>query len=78
MHKIIKLLLALSVMAFYSACGGEDDKPKPGNGTDSKAKPVYNQAYQENFEEDKIDEIIANAKNAYVIVDPFLLAQVLV
>jgi len=34
-------------------------------------KPVYNQAYQENFAEDSISEIISSAKNAYVLVDPF-------
>jgi cysteinyl-tRNA synthetase, unknown class len=38
---------------------------------ESKAIPVYNQAYQENYEEDKIADIIANAKNAYVLIDPF-------
>lgn len=33
--------------------------------------PVYNQAYQENFGEDTMAEIVANAKNAYVLVDTF-------
>ncbi|MCF6181762.1 endo alpha-1,4 polygalactosaminidase [Lutibacter sp.] len=37
----------------------------------SKAIAVYNEAYQENFEADKIADIIKNAKNAYVLVDPF-------
>ena len=37
----------------------------------SNAIPIYNQAYQENFAADSIDEIIANAKDAYVLVDPF-------
>jgi len=32
---------------------------------------VYNQAYQENFSEDSIHDIISNAHNAYVLVDPF-------
>ena len=32
---------------------------------------VYNQAYQENFSADSINDIISNAHNAYVLVDPF-------
>jgi len=36
-----------------------------------KAITVYNQAYQENFEEDKIADIIQHARNAYVLIDPF-------
>ena len=35
-------------------------------------KSVYNQAYQENYAEDSIADIITNAQNAYVLVDPFL------
>jgi cysteinyl-tRNA synthetase len=37
----------------------------------SKAIPVYNQAYQENFEADKIGDIKINAHNGYVLLDPF-------
>ena len=33
---------------------------------------IYNQAYQENFDADTIDEIIDSAKNGYVLVDPFM------
>ena len=32
---------------------------------------VWNQAYQENFEEDKYDEILTGAQNCYTLVDPF-------
>lgn len=32
---------------------------------------VYNQAYQENWEKDSISFILSNAKNCYVLVDPF-------
>ena len=32
---------------------------------------VYNQAYQENFSVDSISEILSNARNAYVLLDPF-------
>ncbi len=34
-------------------------------------KPIYNQAYQENFAADSIVEIEANAQNAYVLLDTF-------
>jgi endo-alpha-1,4-polygalactosaminidase (GH114 family) len=34
-------------------------------------KAVYNQAYQENFATDSMTDIIANAKNAYVLLDTF-------
>lgn len=37
----------------------------------NQLKPVYNQAYQENYASDKIQDIISNAKNAYVLIDPF-------
>ncbi len=39
--------------------------------TTNNAVPVYNESYQENFEADKIADIIKNAKNAYVLIDPF-------
>jgi len=34
-------------------------------------KPIYNQAYQENFAADTLAEIEANAQNAYVLLDTF-------
>ncbi len=37
----------------------------------NKAQSVYNQAYQENFAADTINDIIMHASNAYVLVDPF-------
>lgn len=36
-----------------------------------KAVAVYNQAYNENYETDQLEYIILNAKNAYVLVEPF-------
>jgi len=44
-----------------------------GNGAESAHAPVpvYNQAYQENYAADTMDEILAQARNAYVLVDPF-------
>ncbi|WP_081740429.1 endo alpha-1,4 polygalactosaminidase [Aquimarina pacifica] len=41
------------------------------SGFKSKAIPVYNHAYNENYDGDNIADIIENAKNAYVLVDPF-------
>ena len=43
------------------------DNPEPSSGL----FPVYNHAYQENFSADKLSEIIINARNAYVLLDPF-------
>lgn len=63
------ILMYLPVLLSIVAC--------VGNGSQSttqptlKAKAVYNQAYQENYEADTIADIIANARNAYVLVDPF-------
>ncbi len=64
--KSIYLVLVLSILLF--SCGDDNEESQANNGT---AKPIYNQAYQENFEEDKIPDIINNAFNAYVLVDPF-------
>ncbi|MFD2191141.1 endo alpha-1,4 polygalactosaminidase [Pistricoccus aurantiacus] len=36
-----------------------------------RAMPVYNQAYQQNYEADQIPGILDNARNAYVLIDPF-------
>lgn len=33
--------------------------------------PVFNQAYQENYEPDALPDILADAKGAYVLLDPF-------
>lgn len=38
---------------------------------DTKALPVYNQAYQENYSADTIHEILQHARDAYVLIDPF-------
>ncbi len=57
---------------FLPACDKTDDVPMtPTPHGDEQAVPVYNQAYQENYEEDKVADIIINARNAYVLIDPF-------
>jgi hypothetical protein len=62
----------LPVLMAIIACGStgcEDNDTQPPQPT--QVKTVYNQAYQENFSADSIDEIVTNAQNAYVLVDPF-------
>ena len=36
-------------------------------------RPIYNQAYQENYDADTVDAILQSARNAYVLIDPFQL-----
>jgi len=45
----------------------EDIIDKPN----TEAIAIYNQAYNENFDADKIDFILEKAANAYVLIDPF-------
>lgn len=56
------ILTTLGVISLIG-CGGGDKE--------SSAIPIYNQAYQENFEADTIEEILSNAEGAYVLIDPF-------
>jgi len=60
----------ISFIILSFACNKDNSSNIKPRGNEN-AFPVYNQAYQENYEEDKIDDIIANAKNAYVLIDPF-------
>ncbi len=62
---IFSVVLILS--AFISCRSKEGDKPH-GN---EQAVPVYNQAYQENYEADKVEDILQQARGAYVLLDPF-------
>jgi hypothetical protein len=54
-----------------SSSDKEDQIPHNTPSTGAEAVPVYNQAYQENYEADTVSQIISNAKNAYILVDPF-------
>jgi len=54
------------------SCGDDETIDIENPTENSNAKAVYNQAYQENFSEDSIDDILANANDAYVLIDPFL------
>ncbi|WP_168769235.1 endo alpha-1,4 polygalactosaminidase [Yoonia maricola] len=40
-------------------------------GSPSQARPVWNQAYQENTEADTVSQIVSQARDAYVLLDPF-------
>lgn len=73
--KLLKAGFRLSFLfslILISSCdkGGDDPQVQPPHG-DEQAVPVYNQAYQENYEADKVADIIVSARNAYVLVDPF-------
>lgn len=67
------VFLSLLIIATLASCSKDDITANPVNppSKNYKAKPIYNQAYQENFEADKIEDIIKEAKNAYVLIDPF-------
>lgn len=61
--------LLVGLVLISTAC--KKDKNKKPHGND-QAKAVYNQAYNENFNSDDISLILAEAKDAYVLVDPFM------
>ena len=54
---------------FLIACCKEKITVKPTGG--SNAIPVYNQAYQENYDPDQISDILNSASNAYILLDPY-------
>jgi len=61
--------MLILLFSFIVMSCDKDDEIKPhGN---SQAIPIYNQAYSENFDPDNIDDIIKEARNAYVLIDPF-------
>lgn len=39
----------------------------------AQKRPIYNQAYQENYDADSLETILQSARNAYVLIDPFQL-----
>lgn len=65
------IIAALIISLLLLGCG------KSGSGVEISSTPfiqpfpVYNQAYQENFASDTIDEIVTKADNAYVLLDTF-------
>lgn len=67
------LPLYLTALVLVACAGSSYNSNDNGDSPQisSQPMPVYNQAYQENYSADKITEIIAKAKNAYVLVDTF-------
>jgi len=68
-----RIVSCIVVLAMLTGCGGSGDiEETPTVEPVTKPIPVYNQAYIENYDvADTIDEIITNARDAYVMVDPF-------
>ncbi|CAA0147866.1 endo alpha-1,4 polygalactosaminidase [Tenacibaculum maritimum] len=60
------LFLFLTNALLFISCSKESQSR-----ASSRAITVFNQAYQENYEKDKIPEILVRARNAYVLIDPF-------
>ena len=83
MFKMTIKTISIILVVFLISC--DNNKENLNNSSDNnneptgtekpegsdKATAVYNQAYQENYQEDKIAFIIDSAKNAYVLLDPF-------
>ena len=60
-----KLWGMMSGLLILVGCGSN------GRDSTSLAIPIYNQAYQEHYQADSIEEIVTQAEGAYVLVDPF-------
>ena len=56
---------------FIVGCGssGQNETNNSVSSSTHNPIPVYNQAYQENYAADHIDEILAQAREAYVLLD---------
>ncbi|ADV47882.1 TM1410 hypothetical-related protein [Cellulophaga algicola DSM 14237] len=65
------LSLSVSCSTDEKSASTVNDTEDSASPVESNAIPVYNQAYQENFEADKISAILNSAKNGYVLLDPF-------
>ncbi len=65
----MKIVSILFVFLFFSCNSNDESNTNPviSNGT-----PVFNHAYNENYDADSISSILVNATNAYVLVDPFM------
>lgn len=62
-------ILLVAIISILISCNQSDNSEEAP--TLNSAIPIYNQAYNENFEPDKIEDILVNAKNGYVLLDPF-------
>lgn len=63
MKKRINILIIITFLSCNSTETPENNQ--------AEAKPIYNQAYNENYAPDSISSILINATNAYVLIDPF-------
>ena len=69
------IFVILYTVCFIFSCSkdsGTDSNAEPYRTEQGEGIPVYNQAYQENYETDTITEIISKARNSYVLLDPFV------
>jgi cysteinyl-tRNA synthetase, unknown class len=66
---ILRLFLIPLSMLILSCCSTGESLEEPRGNEDTF--PVYNQAYQENYETDSFDLILREAENAYILLDPF-------
>jgi uncharacterized protein (TIGR01370 family) len=68
-----KTSFGVTLLAFLSGCSGSqvNNSQQDVSTNSGRAVAVWNQAYQENFESDSIADIRANARKAYVLLDPF-------
>ncbi len=66
---MLKFLFFILISTVLFSCSKTDC----GNFNSETEKPiaVFNQAYQENFKEDNIADILMDARDAYVLIDPF-------
>jgi len=79
LRRQIPLILMMAFIVPLGSCGEtneegptlvvDPDREVP----DSPAAPLclWNHAYQENYEADSVDSILANARDCYVLIDPF-------
>ena len=73
-----RIAIIIGIMSIIGCGGGgnsqDDQEEESSTAIIGTQEPIaiYNQAYQENFEEDKIEEIVDNAEDAYVLIDPFM------
>lgn len=66
---ISQLFLIPPSLLILSCCSTGNPLEEPRGNEDTF--PVYNQAYQENYETDSFDLILSEANNAYILLDPF-------
>lgn len=66
-----QLTLSAVLLSGLGACSETTEAQSIPPTQPSRAVPVWNQAYQENYESDSISDILANARGAYILVDPY-------